>query len=337
MHCCHDSQDDNVAGPSILLCSPFTVLPVIFPRTNFPCPFSAALPQSHSKHPVRTRWRTVLSWGTCKEGDIWSSVRNKWLSQPWNVSAATAFKTSWPLYYEGYHSILRRSPPLHCHALVLGTCADWQSLKSFYRLCSTPEHLLWGHHVCASQRENSEEQKDTASFIWVLTEVFNNHFLKGRRNKPIYLSLSDTCTFRNMFFFFSPPLTCLCGPLQLTPPLPISVLFSGNAVRNIPSEAQSPSAEDWQLHSHLCLSSCQFTWWVWFHHQTLSSSGARTYFLHLWILRKEEHRMAQNRHPICSWLTIYWFHCQHSTHKTGPVITPPLLSAPRNAHQNESE
>lgn len=52
----------------------------------------------------------------------------------------------------------------------------------------------------ANQIDNSDEQKDTASFICVLTDVFNKYFLKGKMNTHTYLSPLDICAFRNTFF-----------------------------------------------------------------------------------------------------------------------------------------
>lgn len=53
---------------------------------------------------------------------------------------------------------------------------------------------------CANQIDNSDEQKDTALFICVLTDVFNKYFLKGKMNTHTYLSPLDICAFRNTFF-----------------------------------------------------------------------------------------------------------------------------------------
>ena len=149
MYCFSSSQDDTgIPGPSILLCSPFILLLVSLPRTTFLCSTSAALPKSIPNILLEIKGEQSYFWWDRSKRNIWFSLKNKRLNQSWNVSAAIAFKTSSPLYYEGQYSILSHSPPLPCYTLVvLRTPADSWSLSHF-SLCAigTTEHLLCGWH-----------------------------------------------------------------------------------------------------------------------------------------------------------------------------------------------
>lgn len=150
MYCFSSSQDDTgIPGPSILLCSPFILLLVSLPRTTFLCSTSAALPKSIPNILLEIKGEQSYFWWDRSKRNIWFSLKNKRLNQSWNVSAAIAFKTSSPLYYEGQYSILSHSPPLPCYTLVvLRTPADSWSLSHF-SLCAigTTEHLLCGLQV----------------------------------------------------------------------------------------------------------------------------------------------------------------------------------------------
>lgn len=114
-------------------CSTAPPLPSLLPSLG-PCfvsSSSAALPRPHSKHPVRTEGKTVLFLMTHRSSDIWFSLKNKWLNQPWNLVQPLHLKRHYPLlWWTTFNPGPLSTSALHALSLLC-TFADFQSLSQF--------------------------------------------------------------------------------------------------------------------------------------------------------------------------------------------------------------